>query len=111
MNRIASQPTPRHGAPWLQALLRRFDGPARRPGRVPRLPLAEETLPPLADEADVPPRGSAWFDSSWQLQRGLAVTEHERLDNVSKDLPLAWWLAWQAVPAVTAMQDEAAVPG
>jgi hypothetical protein len=101
----------RPATPLLQRLARHWTQRRRaQPVRAPRLALADEALPPLAEEADIPPRGSAWFDSSWQLQRGLAVTEHERLDSVSNELPLAWWLAWQTVPAVAALPDGAAAP-
>lgn len=35
-----------------------------------------------AADADLPPRGCGWFDSSHELRAGLAVIEHEVIDVV-----------------------------
>jgi hypothetical protein len=112
MHRQTHRPTPRQPAAWLQGLVRqlqrrlRHGGSGRRPQRAPRIAATDDGLLPVAEEAadpDLPPRGSAWFDSSWQLQHGLAVTEHERLDSVCNELPLGWWLAWQSGPDANAV--------
>ncbi len=48
--------------------------------------------PAPADEA--PPRGCAWYDSSYELQRGLRVSECAEPAALAA-LPLSWWLAWE----------------
>lgn len=52
--------------------------------------------PAPVEGADVPEReaaaGCGWFDSSWELQRGLAVTEHGGFERVQFDVPLSWLL-------------------
>lgn len=54
-----------------------------RPGRSARRAAGGEATLPTAGQvpsADEPPRGCGWFDSSFELRRGLAVVEHEVLD-------------------------------
>lgn len=59
---------------------------------------------PAADsvaEAEEPPRGCGWFDSSHELQAGLQVLEHASAETAA--LPLGDWLAlhlgsWQPQP-------------
>ncbi len=58
------------------------------------LPAAD--LPALADEVAEPPRGSAWYDSSLDLARGLEVTQHQDDEPCPDWLPQAAWLQWQA---------------
>jgi hypothetical protein len=53
---------------------------------------------PVLDEAEAEPAACGWFDSSWALHAGLQITEHESVDRVVNELPLAWWLAWQPAP-------------
>jgi hypothetical protein len=70
--------------------------PARAPHR-PATPDwvnagSEPATPPLDD---VPP-GCGWFDSSHELHAGLQVTEHLTPERVANEVPLGWWLDWQA---------------
>lgn len=44
------------------------------------------------DDADGPACG--WFESSRLLREGAAVHEHEVLDPIVNELPLAWWIEW-----------------
>ena len=39
--------------------------------------------------------GCGWFDSSHDLQCGLAVCVHDNPDDVAKDLPVDVWISWQ----------------
>jgi hypothetical protein len=45
------------------------------------------------------PVGCGWFDSSHELNAGLRITEHLSPDDVANEVPLGWWLDWQAQPA------------
>lgn len=40
--------------------------------------------------------GCGWFDSSHELHSGLQVTEHLTPERVANEVPLGWWLDWQA---------------
>lgn len=40
--------------------------------------------------------GCGWFDSSHELHTGLQVTEYLTPERVANDVPLGWWLDWQA---------------
>lgn len=44
--------------------------------------------------AGVEPAGCGWFESSRTLREGADVREHEALDAIVNDLPLAWWIEW-----------------
>jgi hypothetical protein len=57
---------------------------------------------PVATRTCELPRGCGWYDSSWELERGLNVTEHLDPDAVAPLLPLSWWLAWAPERAVVA---------
>ena len=37
-------------------------------------------------------RGCGWFDSSWELQQGLRVVEHDTLERLPPEVPLEWLL-------------------
>ena len=37
-------------------------------------------------------RGCGWFDSSWELQQGLRVVEHDTLQRLPPEVPLEWLL-------------------
>jgi len=72
-----------------------------QPPRAPRPTWREVALLDLVARADdgddaetpePPSPGCGWFDSSHELQCGLAVTEHLSADAVAGDLPLADWL-------------------
>ncbi len=62
-----------------------------------RLRRAAPTLPALGDDEAAGPQepGSAcgWFDSSWELRRGLQVIEHTGFERLPPEVPLAWLLA------------------
>jgi hypothetical protein len=45
------------------------------------------------------PTGCGWFESSFHLREGAEVREHEVLDPIVNDLPLAWWIEWAGLPA------------
>lgn len=46
-----------------------------------------------APGADTEPPGCGWFDSSYELSRGLLVTEHRELDDgVTLELAVGLWL-------------------
>ena len=50
---------------------------------------------PVRADDEPPPAGCGWFDSSLELQRGLAVVEHAGFDAIRDAAPLAWQLgAW-----------------
>ena len=83
-----------------------------QPARPPRPTWREVALLDLQiepDDADaLEPRapGCGWFDSSHELQCGLAVTEHLSADAVASELPLGDWLelhlsGWRAVGAAS----------
>lgn len=64
--------------------------------------LQAATRPAQRPPAHDVPRGCAWYDSSYELQRGLRVTELAEPAALAQ-LPLAWWLAWEldaALPPV-----------
>lgn len=50
---------------------------------------------PAPDDA-AQPAGCGWFDSSHELHAGLSVTEHATPERVANEVPLGWWLDWQA---------------
>ena len=54
---------------------------------------ARRTTPtrPVPDEV---PRGCAWYDSSYELNHGLQVSELQEPAALAQ-LPLSWWLAWE----------------
>lgn len=58
-------------------------------------PAPAPAVPPAADGPEDPPRGCGWFDSSHDLRAGLSVIEHRSADEVSRLVPLGWWLDWQ----------------
>jgi hypothetical protein len=87
------------------------------PPRAPRptwREVARLDLAATADDVDeanppepAPSPGCGWFDSSHELQCGLAVTEHLSADAVAGELPLADWLelhlsGWRAPGAANA---------
>ena len=37
-------------------------------------------------------RSCGWFDSSWDLQQGLRVVEHDTLERLPPEVPLEWLL-------------------
>ena len=81
----------------LMNLLARWRHP---PGhRVPR-PVAPDWVtacsPAAEPEPDEVQRGCGWFDSSHELHAGLQVTEHASPEPVANEVPLGWWLDWQA---------------
>lgn len=45
------------------------------------------------------PTGCGWFESSRHLREGAEVCEHEVLDPIVNDLPLAWWIEWASLRA------------
>lgn len=44
------------------------------------------------DAAEEQAAACGWFDSSWELRQGLAVTEHGDFERVQFDVPLSWLL-------------------
>ena len=54
--------------------------------------------------APEPPWGCGWFDSSDELHCGLLVTEHLSPERVANEVPLGWWLDWQAGRPQAAVQ-------
>ena len=58
--------------------------------------LAQDSAPVMADVADAAPApdpaGCGWFDSSYDLGRGLQVTEHDGFEWLDDSLPLSAWL-------------------
>jgi hypothetical protein len=51
---------------------------------------------PSAQQLDEVLLGCGWFDSSHELHAGLQVTEHLTPERVANEVPLGWWLDWQA---------------
>lgn len=51
---------------------------------------------PSAEQLDDVLLGCGWFDSSHELHAGLQVTEHLTPERVANEVPLGWWLDWQA---------------
>jgi hypothetical protein len=45
------------------------------------------------------PAGCGWFESSRTLREGAEVCEHEVLDPIVNELPLAWWIEWAGLRA------------
>ena len=45
------------------------------------------------------PAGCGWFESSRTLREGADVHEHQVLDPIVNDLPLAWWIEWAGLQA------------
>jgi hypothetical protein len=45
-----------------------------------------------AEATDAPACG--WFESSRLLREGVSVHEHEVLDPIVNELPVAWWIEW-----------------
>lgn len=72
--------------------------PHRLPHRLPLGPLgaaaAVVALPPLAEA-----RSCGWFESSWELQHGLAVSDLPDTDAV---LAALWFPAWRGATALAA---------
>lgn len=59
----------------------------RRPPQAPR-PVGDPDLP--EDEEAL--SGCGWYDSSWELRRGLKVIEHVDFENLPPEVPLQWLL-------------------
>ena len=57
---------------------------------------------PTPEQLDDVLLGCGWFDSSHELTAGLQVTEHLTPERVANELPLGWWLVWQAQRAAPA---------
>jgi hypothetical protein len=64
----------------------------RRPARAARRIDAAALV--AADPAVPEEPGSTcgWFDSSWELRRGLQVIEHTGFERLPPEVPLAWLL-------------------
>ena len=58
---------------------------------------AEEWAQGTSEGAE--PAGCGWFESSRTLREGADVHEHQRLDAIVNDLPLAWWIEWAGLRA------------
>jgi hypothetical protein len=59
------------------------------------------TAEPMACAPGDEPAGCGWFESSRSLREGADVREHEVLDPIVNDLPLAWWVEWAGLRAHT----------
>lgn len=57
-----------------------------------RAPKTLPAAPAVVADAEEPPPGCGWFDSSHELQAGLLVLEHASADAVAASLPLGDWL-------------------
>lgn len=68
------------------------------PDTAMQTPAPARRLPPPRPLPDEVPRGCAWYDSSYELQRGLQVDELAEPAALAQ-LPLSWWLAWAGEPA------------
>jgi hypothetical protein len=55
--------------------------------------------------------GCGWFDSSHELNAGLLVTEHLTPERVANEVPLGWWLDWQACGSMPASAQRRGLPG
>ncbi len=51
---------------------------------------------PSPEQLDDVLLGCGWFDSSHELNTGLQVTEYLTPERVANEVPLGWWLDWQA---------------
>lgn len=52
-------------------------------------PAADAPAPVVPEE---PGATCGWFDSSWELRRGLQVIEHTGFERLPPEVPLAWLL-------------------
>jgi hypothetical protein len=57
-----------------------------------------------ADEPQAMP-GCGWFNSRHDLHAGLSVTEHLTPERVANEVPLGWWLDWQAQASPSSTTD------
>jgi hypothetical protein len=57
--------------------------------RPPRPRLRQPPAEPELRDADAPLSGCGWFDSSWELLQGLAVTECGDDAPLPRDLPVS----------------------
>ncbi len=66
----------------------------RRPARAVHRVAAAAADVVAADPAAPEEPGSTcgWFDSSWELRRGLQVIEHTGFERLPPEVPLAWLL-------------------
>lgn len=53
------------------------------------VPAADVSAPAVPEE---PGSTCGWFDSSWELRRGLQVIEHTGFERLPPEVPLAWLL-------------------
>ena len=67
-----------------------------RPHRVAAPDWVNGGIEPSAEQLDEVLLGCGWFDSSHELHSGLQVTEHLTPERVANEVPLGWWLDWQA---------------
>jgi hypothetical protein len=70
--------------------------PALRPLRPSSPDWVNGGTPVCEPPQDELQRGCGWFDSSHELNAGLQVTEHASPEPVANEVPLGWWLDWQA---------------
>jgi hypothetical protein len=70
--------------------------PARPLPRVVAPDWVNGGIEPSAEQLDEVLLGCGWFDSSHELHSGLQVTEHLTPERVANEVPLGWWLDWQA---------------
>jgi hypothetical protein len=70
--------------------------PARPLPRVVTPDWVNGGIEPSAEQLDEVLLGCGWFDSSHELHSGLQVTEHLTPERVANEVPLGWWLDWQA---------------
>jgi hypothetical protein len=70
--------------------------PSKTPVRATTPDWVNATLEASATEELQAPPGCGWFDSSHELHAGLLVTEHLTPERVANEVPLGWWLDWQA---------------
>jgi len=47
---------------------------------------------PAPTDPSEPRASCGWFDSSWDLRRGLEVIEHVDFERLPPEVPLAWML-------------------
>jgi len=73
--------------------------PSRRPRRAAAIVDTRDTRPD-----DAPPRGSAWFDSSADLEQGLRVSVHEGSAELARLVPARWWLQWELEDALQSVR-------
>jgi hypothetical protein len=79
-----------------QVLLWWRAAPARRAPRPATPDWVNAGSEPNPEQLDDVLMGCGWFDSSHELNTGLQVTEHLTPERVVNEVPLGWWLDWQA---------------